>query len=592
MNVVNRLLNTRKIKSHSFPIILFGLIFIFLWILVFFTSKTPNDPGKFSLGTVENVQSSEPDEIVIDDEVVIDDEIVIDDEVVAVDTENKLTDNIFQDIISKISSMGPKVSLPFSQTFSETDTTVDLKDDSLGYYIKKCPNIGNNPEDWVDTLSYNTLKDSYLIVNDNVKEEISSAHKGFIEHLKGNWEYPSTFYEGSGIVIGGGGKYSLQAYAVISAIRELKTTLPIEVLIPSSLEQDKPFCEMLNTKFDDVKCIFLQDIFEDQFLKTHKFHAFQYKSLALMASSFQNVLLLDADDFPVRNINDIFDNDIFEENGMIVWPDFWRRTTHPYFYESAGIDIDFNKRLRNFYENIDEINETADEGKDSKLPYHDFEGALPDPSSETGEFLIDKKRHWKSLILSLYYNVHGPNVFYHLFSQYAAGQGDKETFLAAAHILELPYYQVYLKPSLDAYFEPKEDARRSVAYYQKDYRKDYQYRFIDNEKNLNDFLNHKHTESDSLFAHCNLPKFDVIQMADKNDFTYVKDDEHFRAMTCKDCLKEVDLEKIVTVAYYEEVCKEDQSENVFKYLVHKNHDKICKYWKKRYDLVLNTVIAD
>ena len=29
-----------------------------------------------------------------------------------------------------------------------------------------------------------------------------------------------------------------------------------------------------------------------------------------------------------------------------------------------------------------------------------------------------------------------------LFSQGAAGEGDKETFIAAAHKLDLPYYQV------------------------------------------------------------------------------------------------------------------------------------------------------
>jgi hypothetical protein len=303
-----------------------------------------------------------------------------------------------------------------------------------------------------------------------------------------------------------------------------------------------------------------------------------------MASSFKNVLLLDADNFPLKNIDDIFDNELFDKNGMIVWPDFWRRTTHPFFYESAGIEIDLKQRVRNFYNSVNEKTENQ------RLPYHDFQGTLPDPSSETGEFLINKEKHWKSLILSLYYNVHGPNVFYHLFSQYAAGQGDKETFLAAAHILDLPYYQVFLKPSLDAYFEPKENARRSVAYYQKDYRKDHEYK-LDDHSDMNDFLNNIKSETDSLFAHCNLPKFDVVQMTEKNDFTSEKDDKHFRAMHCKECLGDLDLERLITIAYYEEVCQKDQSKNAFKYLVHKDFDNICAYWKKRYELVKNTEIS-
>lgn len=562
MTLINRFLHTRKIQKYIYPFLI-GVLFLIIWTVVYLTSTASTD--------VDIKVSKAP-------------EIILNDEVVSVEIDNTLTDNVFQDIISRISTMGPKVSLPFSQTFSEEGTTLELRDDSLGYYIKKCPNIGSNPEDWVDSLSYKTLQNSYLIVNDNVKDEIAKSHKNFVSYLRQNWAYPSHFYHGDGIVIGGGGKYSLQAYAVISVIRELKTTLPIEVLIPSSVAQDKPFCEMLKHKFDNVKCIYLQDIFDEDFLKTHEFHAFQYKSLALMASSFKNVLLLDADNFPLKNIDDIFDNELFDKNGMIVWPDFWRRTTHPFFYESAGIEIDLKQRVRNFYNSVNEKTENQ------KLPYHDFQGTLPDPSSETGEFLINKEKHWKSLILSLYYNVHGPNVFYHLFSQYAAGQGDKETFLAAAHILDLPYYQVFLKPSLDAYFEPKENARRSVAYYQKDYRKDHEYK-LDDHSDMNDFLNNINSETDSLFAHCNLPKFDVVQMTEKNDFTSEKDDKHFRAMHCKECLGDLDLERLITVAYYEEVCQKDQSKNAFKYLVHKDFDNICAYWKKRYELVKKTEIS-
>lgn len=561
MTLINRFLHTRKIQKYIYPFLI-GVLFLIIWTVVYLTSTASTDV---------DIKVSKPPEIILNDEVV------------SVEIDNTLTDNVFQDIISKISTMGPKVSLPFSQTFSEEGTTLELRDDSLGYYLKKCPNIGSNPEDWVDSLSYKTLQNSYLIVNDNVKDEIAKSHKNFVSYLRQNWEYPSHFYHGDGIVIGGGGKYSLQAYAVISVIRELKTTLPIEVLIPSSVAQDKPFCEMLTHKFDNVKCIYLQDIFDEDFLKTHEFHAFQYKSLALIASSFKNVLLLDADNFPLKNIDDIFDNELFDTNGMIVWPDFWRRTTHPFFYESAGIEIDLKQRVRNFYNSVNEKTENQ------RLPYHDFQGTLPDPSSETGEFLINKEKHWKSLILSLYYNVHGPNVFYHLFSQYAAGQGDKETFLAAAHILDLPYYQVFLKPSLDAYFEPKENARRSVAYYQKDYRKVHEYK-LDDHSDMNDFLNNIKSETDSLFAHCNLPKFDVVQMTEKNDFTSEKDDKHFRAMHCKECLGDLDLERLITIAYYEEVCQKDQSKNAFKYLVHKDFDNICAYWKKRYELVKKTEI--
>lgn len=56
--------------------------------------------------------------------------------------------------------------------------------------------------------------------------------------------------------------------------------------------------------------------------------------------------------------------------------------------------------------------------------------------------MIDKEKHFRSLVLAMYYNYYGPNYYYPLLSQGAAGEGDKETFIAAAHKFGLPYYQV------------------------------------------------------------------------------------------------------------------------------------------------------
>ena len=620
--IFQRFISARRVKSHTTSIILSLSIILFVWFLVFATNKKTtfdiiqdnkvnnnNNINEDNQALSEYKNPSTSQDIInaekLADELLEDldlekpketeDLIFIDDEVVDIDEGGGvLTDNVFQNIVNKISEFDPKVTVPFASTFAEADTTTDLKSDSLGYYIEKSRNIGGNPDEWDNTLSMDALANNYLILNEKIEDNITKSHKGFIDLVaSGKFEYPD-FYHGNGIVITGGGEYSLQAFSVISVIRTAGTSLPIEVLIPSDYEQDEAFCNKLETDFVDCKCIYLDEIFDKSYLKTHEFHAFQYKSLALMASSFQNVLLLDADDYPLKNIDDIFDHPAFENTGMIVWPDFWRRTTHPFYYESAGLKIDLQKRVRNFYTGIIKSKQLVSEEDAKRIPYHDFAGALPDPSSETGEFLIDKKKHWKSLILSLYYNVHGPNVFYHLFTQYAAGQGDKETFLAAAHVLDLPYYQVFVRPSLDSYFEPKEDARRSVAYYQKDYRKDYEIKqgLVESayEGDISSHFDAEQSESVSLFAHCNLPKFDALKMTEKGDFTEAETGKHFRALTQKTCLQGLDLEKIITESYYKELCKKDQSLNVFNYLIEKDFDNICSYWKARADIVETTTV--
>jgi alpha 1,2-mannosyltransferase len=56
--------------------------------------------------------------------------------------------------------------------------------------------------------------------------------------------------------------------------------------------------------------------------------------------------------------------------------------------------------------------------------------------------LINKRTHLKTLLLSIYYNIYGPEYYYPLLSQGVLGEGDKETFMAAALVAAESYYRV------------------------------------------------------------------------------------------------------------------------------------------------------
>lgn len=62
----------------------------------------------------------------------------------------------------------------------------------------------------------------------------------------------------------------------------------------------------------------------------------------------------------------------------------------------------------------------------------------------------------------MYYNTYGPDYYYPLLSQGAAGEGDKETFIAAAHKLNLPYYQVQ---EFNREFGPKDGTTNKHLYF-------------------------------------------------------------------------------------------------------------------------------
>lgn len=513
--------------------------------------------------------------------------------------EESLTGN-FNSIILKMNDYyNPNIAYPYAEDFDEKDIRKQMLENSLGSYQNRCPTIGLDKDDvknWHMT-SNQYLSTECLVVNSDIKARLSEKHQELISTLLKNsdstFAYPGKhFYEGDGIVFVGGGTYSLMTFSVIKTIRSLGTTLPIEVLIPTEEDSinDKEFCALIEEY--NSKCIYLNRIFTKDLLEENEFQGFQYKSLALFASSFENVLLLDADDYPLKNLDSIFTHKVFKENGLILWPDFWKRTTNPFFYESANAAVNVGKRVRNGVDTVSNLatflnnNEKAD-----SIPFHDFDGTIPDPSSETGQMMLNKKKHWSTLLLSLYYNIYGPNVFYHLLSQYSSGQGDKETFIAAAHLLDLPYYQIFSSPSVDGYFTEERNFR-GLTYYQKDFRADYEAKLkleseVDTIQAIEDPVYVKETyfrgpltEGNSLFAHCNLPKFDPLKMAVNSEF--VKNNLHFRGYTHKTCLDGLDLEREINLAYKELLCGDLTT---FNYMFHKAQKVvICNYIQERLDL--------
>jgi hypothetical protein len=116
----------------------------------------------------------------------------------------------------------------------------------------------------------------------------------------------------------------------------------------------------------------------------------ELKPYAILHSRFREVLLLDADNVPVRNPEYLFETPEYQKTGAIFWPDF------------AGFD------------------------KSQKV--WDLCGlARPaTPEFESGQIMVDKERCWKALRLALWFNENSDFFYQHL-------HGDKETFHIAFH---------------------------------------------------------------------------------------------------------------------------------------------------------------
>lgn len=299
-------------------------------------------------------------------------------------------------------------------------------------------------DDAYTRLTNSTLS-SLMEFDDYFIEDVKIKHAAIISSLPNQ---PCEFFSGNGngYVIIGGGMYSWYAFMAIKSLRHSGSTLPVEIMIPDKGGYDEEFCQKVAPTLG-AKCVLFDTIFDKEVLKKLGAKGYQLKAMAMIGASFENLMYLDSDIFSVKNPDLLFTSDVFKEYGMITWPDFWRRTTSPKLYDIVGLEIGGVVRfLNDFYTPIERVYK-KEELKDLELVnFHDRDGTIPDWSTEAGLLLINKKTHFNTLLLALYYNINGPAGYYPLLSQGGAGEGDKETWVLAAHILKQKWWQVNKRP--------------------------------------------------------------------------------------------------------------------------------------------------
>lgn len=232
------------------------------------------------------------------------------------------------------------------------------------------------------------------------------AHNGFIKDI--NDKMPKYFAAKRapprGIVTVGGSSYFPPLMVSLRLLRRTGTSLPVEVFVPEE-EYEPDLCEQIMPTLNAFCRTFPNT--------TSKISHYQYKIFAILLSSFSDVLWLDADNFPLHDAAPLFTSDPFRETGLVTWPDLWQTSISPAYYLIA-----------------------------SRAPTPVSARA----STESGQLLVSKAKHWKTLLVAAYYNYYGPGYYYPLLCQGGAGCGDKETFLPAAEAVGLPFYDVKAQP--------------------------------------------------------------------------------------------------------------------------------------------------
>jgi len=398
------------------------------------------------------------------------------------------------------------------------------------YKSEKAPEIKAENDEFLFSKS---LLENVLDIPDSTYQELKDSHSRYVDiHmnklienygistfgniLKSDPEW-GTYQGSSGYVMVGGGRFNWLSYLVIKQIRATGSKMPIELFIASQDDYEKGFCEELLPRYN-AHCNLFDSSLSNNLKERFDLHGYQYKMLAILSSRFENVMYVDSDNFPARNVDYILESDLYKEKNLILWPDAWGRTTNPKFYEIAGVEVKENKVRYSDYDKKQAEREGLSDVKPlseynfENSPFHDFEGTIPNPTSETGMFVINKTSHMRTLLLCLYYNVFGPNYYYPLLTQGSAGEGDKETFIAAAHVMNEPWFQTLKQFQFTGYFSEAENkfASKALSHYDP-------VLSAVTQENL-----------DVVFNHLSYPKYYPNWLVDNHDLIYEHLGEHIR----------------------------------------------------------------
>ena len=214
-------------------------------------------------------------------------------------------------------------------------------------------------------------------------------------------KYPGHF-DGRGIVITGGGKYFVSAYITIRVIRHVGCTLPIELWHLDG-EMDDEMIDMVAEH--GGTCHNASELARGTgYFLSNWWKGWQLKAFALLHSSFREVLMLDADSYPVKDPSFLFDWQPYKDTGAIIWPDVG---------SSARLFPPLAARV---------------------LGVPQFtEGA-----AESGQIVFNKEQTWQAVNLAKHFNADADYVYHIVY-------GDKDTFPAAMHRVGIPYSRMYPK---------------------------------------------------------------------------------------------------------------------------------------------------
>lgn len=261
------------------------------------------------------------------------------------------------------------------------------------------------------------------------------SHSRFVKDLETEGKLSVIYKPGTkGIVFTATGGELPYLLISIRLLRKTGSKLPIEIFLLRQQDFNKKICLEI---FDSLnaRCSILEEhlgsspmppVPQSKSSRSIRAQEALHKLLAIYASTFEDVLLLDPRTMAYNNPDSTLIDVPFTINGLLFWPDFWASSESPAMY-----DIQQNPERK-------------------KMARFDSVRTV-----DLGQIAISKSQHKETLLLSIFYTFYGPKLFEFLQNQSSAGDRGAQAIKFAARFVKKKYFMV--KRQVEAIGFPNSD---------------------------------------------------------------------------------------------------------------------------------------
>lgn len=223
-----------------------------------------------------------------------------------------------------------------------------------------------------------------------MNDQLINLHNAVDEYIKNIEPYPENAFNGRGIVTSAYDKEFESAWILFKELDRLGVQLPVEVFYKDG-ELNQKQKDLITGISPNFKLVLLED----------NVSGWAVKPFSMLRSSFKEIIWIDTDNPPVRDVEFLFDDEEYKEKGSL----FWRDVCGESFSESTW-------EVFNVYPNDSE-------------------------KFETGQIVYNKEKCWKQLLLNIFYTINS-QIYYQFV------HGDTGTFKFSFLYLnkDKPFYRV------------------------------------------------------------------------------------------------------------------------------------------------------